>query len=82
MSQIVYLARSAAALSATLALGYGHLPTLSATAPARLQRPAARAAATPGLPTTGADLLPEALIGIGVVAVGAGLRVTASSGRR
>jgi hypothetical protein len=97
VSQIVSLARSAAALTATLALAwpaaalavgipsglagtelYGHLPALSATAPARLVD-AGSVTARAGLPKTGADLLPEVLIGAAILVAGAGLRATPTS---
>ena len=97
MSQIVSLTRSAAALTATLALAspaaalaagipsglvptdlYGRLPSLSRTAPAKLLD-AGSATAGPGLPKTGVDLLPEALIGAAILVAGAGLRSTAAS---
>jgi hypothetical protein len=98
VSQIVSLARSAAALTATFALAspaaalaatlpsglgptqlYGRLPSLSATAPARLVDAGSVPTASAGLPKTGADVLPEALIGAAVLVAGAGLRCTTTS---
>ena len=98
MSQIVYMARSAAALTATLALAvpavalgagaavtvvpqglYGHLPSLSPTAPAGLGRAGAGAASGDGLPQTGTNVLPEVLFGAAILTAGAGLRAAAAS---
>jgi hypothetical protein len=78
------LACPAVALAAGIPAGlvrqglYGHLPSLSATAPARLVD-AGSVTARSGLPKTGADVLPEALIGAAILVAGAGLRATATS---
>lgn len=104
MSQIVSLARSAAALTVTVALvspmaavaesgalvpKFGHLPSLSSTPPAGLIQPGSTttgagqtATAGDGLPTTGADVIPEALLGAAILAVGAGLRAAGAGERR
>ena len=104
MSQIVSLARSAAALTATAALvspaaalahsgslipKFGHLPSLSSAPPVGLVQSGSTTTADAqtgiggdGLPTTGADVIPEALLGAAILAAGAGLRAAGAGERR